>query len=412
MSSAETLNAAQQAITAGRVAEARRLLQAYARENPEDYRPWLWLAGLTASPGQSLRYLEQAERLNPNDPAIARARAWTISRMPQARREQVEQPKPAEEPVPSLTLVAPAAAPAPPAQATPFQAPPPRPQQQAISSATSTGRPQGAPLREKQTRTRREPWESRRPVSPRRTAEQKPAGRSMWLLAGVTFVVLALMLSSAAFVLRGQDNPVLASDTEQTRESALPGVKIVADVSTAEAAQPITLNTVTPTPANTPQATPTLQPTPTTPPTATPAPTVIINPGVDDPLQYVTVGENERWIDVDLSTQTLTAYEGAVPVFQTLISSGMANHPTVTGQFHVWLRYEAQTMDGRLLGYDYYLENVPYVMYFYRDYALHGTYWHNNFGTPMSHGCVNLATPDAEWLFNWSTIGTLVNVRP
>jgi lipoprotein-anchoring transpeptidase ErfK/SrfK len=75
------------------------------------------------------------------------------------------------------------------------------------------------------------------------------------------------------------------------------------------------------------------------------------------------------------------------------------------------LRYESQTMDGRLLGYDYYLENVPYVMYFYQDYALHGTYWHNNFGTPMSHGCVNLPTADAGWLFNWTSIGTLVNVH-
>lgn len=409
MSSADTLNAAQRAITAGRAAEARQLLQAYARENPNDYRPWLWLAGLTASPGQSLRYLERAERLNPNDPAIARARAWTLSRMPGARGSNGKQPKPAAKPAPAPTATQ-VSPPAPPAQAIPFQAPPPR---SSVSTSTAdAGLPQRAPLREKRARTRREPWESRRIAYERNESQAQPVGRSIWLLAGVTFVVLALMLSSAAFVLRGQNNPVLASGEGQTRESTLPGVKIVADVSTAEAAQPITLNTVTPTPANTPEATPTLQPTPTTPPTATPAPTVIINPGVDDPLQYVTVGENERWIDVDLSTQTLTAYEGAVPVFQTLISSGMANHPTVTGQFHIWLRYESQTMDGRLLGYDYYLENVPYVMYFYRDYALHGTYWHNNFGTPMSHGCVNLATPDAEWLFNWSTIGTLVNVRP
>lgn len=89
----------------------------------------------------------------------------------------------------------------------------------------------------------------------------------------------------------------------------------------------------------------------------------------------------------------------------------MAGHATVTGQFHVWLRFESQTMDGRLLGYDYYLEDVPYVMYFYNDYALHGTFWHNNFGTPMSHGCVNLATPDAQWLYNWSSLGTMVNVH-
>jgi lipoprotein-anchoring transpeptidase ErfK/SrfK len=77
----------------------------------------------------------------------------------------------------------------------------------------------------------------------------------------------------------------------------------------------------------------------------------------------------------------------------------------------VWLRFESQTMDGALLGYDYYLENVPYVMYFFEDYALHGAYWHNNFGYQMSHGCVNLAPSDAGWLYSWSEYGTVVNVH-
>jgi LysM repeat protein len=119
----------------------------------------------------------------------------------------------------------------------------------------------------------------------------------------------------------------------------------------------------------------------------------------------------EKWIDVNLSTQTLTAYEGTTPVFTSLISSGTWDHPTVTGQFSIYLRYESQTMNGYRLGYDYYLPNVPYVMYFYRDYSLHGTYWHSNFGTPMSHGCVNMYTPDAQWLYYWSSYGTPVNVH-
>jgi lipoprotein-anchoring transpeptidase ErfK/SrfK len=120
---------------------------------------------------------------------------------------------------------------------------------------------------------------------------------------------------------------------------------------------------------------------------------------------------NERWIDVDISTQSLVAFEGDTPVFETLISSGLAQHPTVLGQFRVWLRYESQTMDGSRLGYDYYLENVKYVQYFYEDYALHGTYWHNNFGTPMSHGCVNLSNADSEFLYNFADYGTVVNVH-
>ena len=126
---------------------------------------------------------------------------------------------------------------------------------------------------------------------------------------------------------------------------------------------------------------------------------------------YSAAGGSERWIDVNLSTQMLTAYEGNRAVMSTAISSGAWPYLTVTGQFEVYIRYQSQDMNGYRLGYDYYLEDVPYVMYFYEDFALHGTYWHNNFGNPMSHGCVNLTIPDAQWLYNWSVYGTLVNVH-
>jgi lipoprotein-anchoring transpeptidase ErfK/SrfK len=79
----------------------------------------------------------------------------------------------------------------------------------------------------------------------------------------------------------------------------------------------------------------------------------------------------------------------------------------VRGQFRVYVKYRSQTMSGP----GYYLPNVPYVMYFHRDYGLHGTYWHSNFGRPMSRGCVNLRTPDAQWLYNWAEVGTPVHVR-
>ncbi|MGH2537345.1 MAG: LysM peptidoglycan-binding domain-containing protein [Candidatus Promineifilaceae bacterium] len=123
------------------------------------------------------------------------------------------------------------------------------------------------------------------------------------------------------------------------------------------------------------------------------------------------ISAEERWIDVNLTTQTLVAYEGSTPVLTTLVSSGTWQYPTVTGQFHIYLRYVSQDMNGYRLGYDYYLPDVPYVQYFFRNYGLHGTYWHNNFGTPMSHGCVNLRTADAQWLYNWATFGTLVNIH-
>ena len=120
-----------------------------------------------------------------------------------------------------------------------------------------------------------------------------------------------------------------------------------------------------------------------------------------------TVGGGEHWIDVDLSQQRVYAYAGDTVVNSFLVSTGVWSTPTVTGQFHIWTKLLATDMSGP----GYYLPDVPYTMYFYKGYGLHGTYWHHNFGTPMSHGCVNLATPDAEWLYNFSSVGTLVNVH-
>jgi len=110
---------------------------------------------------------------------------------------------------------------------------------------------------------------------------------------------------------------------------------------------------------------------------------------------------------VDLTRQTLTAYVGQTPVRTTPISTGLSRTPTPVGQYRIYLKLRYDDMSGP----GYYLPDVPYTMYFYRGYGLHGTYWHNNFGHPMSHGCVNLPTPEAEWLFNWAEVGTLVNVH-
>jgi lipoprotein-anchoring transpeptidase ErfK/SrfK len=111
-----------------------------------------------------------------------------------------------------------------------------------------------------------------------------------------------------------------------------------------------------------------------------------------------------RWIDIDLTEQRLTAYQGDTAVFSTLVSTGTSQHPTPVGEFDVRTKIDSQTMSGA----DYYLPNVQYVMYFAGANAIHGTYWHNNFGHPMSHGCVNLPTADAAWLYNWASIGTPV----
>jgi len=112
----------------------------------------------------------------------------------------------------------------------------------------------------------------------------------------------------------------------------------------------------------------------------------------------------EKWIDINLSRQTLTAYVGQTPVFTAVVSTGTSRTPTVVGTYSIYVKYLSTPMSGP----GYYLPNVPYTMYFYRGYGIHGTYWHNNFGTPMSHGCVNMRTPDAQWLYNWAPVGTKV----
>jgi lipoprotein-anchoring transpeptidase ErfK/SrfK len=138
------------------------------------------------------------------------------------------------------------------------------------------------------------------------------------------------------------------------------------------------------------------------PPTKVPSSPTLIPP----PAAPTEIDET-RWIDVDLSEQRLRAYEGGEVVRTTLVSTGLPRTPTVRGQFRIWIKLRHDDMEGP----DYYLEDVPYVMYFYQGYGLHGTFWHSNFGQRMSHGCVNLPTSEAEWVFNFVDVGTLVNVH-
>ncbi len=125
----------------------------------------------------------------------------------------------------------------------------------------------------------------------------------------------------------------------------------------------------------------------------------------DDPALWVTT--EERWIDIDLSAQTLRAYEGQTLVKEYLISSGLDRTPTPTGQYRIWIKLRYDDMSGA----DYYIPNVPYVMYFHLGYGLHGVTWHGNFGHPMSHGCINQPTDMAGWLFDFAEVGTLVNIH-
>lgn len=120
--------------------------------------------------------------------------------------------------------------------------------------------------------------------------------------------------------------------------------------------------------------------------------------------------KNKR-IDVDLTSQKLYAYEGNKKVYSFLVSTGKWG-PTPTGEFKIWTKLTSTLMTGgsKALGTYYYLPNVPYTMYFYNNnvpkykgYGIHGAYWHNNFGHPMSHGCINMKSEEAKVLFNWAS---------
>ncbi len=120
------------------------------------------------------------------------------------------------------------------------------------------------------------------------------------------------------------------------------------------------------------------------------------------------VAPDERWIEVNLDRQSLVAYEGARPVYATLVATGLpstdpeANYETVQGGFRIRHKHISTTMDGNAAGGPYAMEEVPWAMFFEDSFALHGAYWHAAFGAPRSHGCVNLSPEDARWVFAWS----------
>jgi hypothetical protein len=166
----------------------------------------------------------------------------------------------------------------------------------------------------------------------------------------------------------------------------------------------------TPTATSKPTPIPTWTPTPTSRPTGTPtlAPT---GTRIASPVTHTATLPSDffygRWIDVDLPHQTLTVYQGDQMARTIRVSTGLPGTPTPVGLFHIQSKARYDDMSGP----GYYLPDVPYVMYFYKGYGIHGTYWHANFGHPMSHGCINLPTEEAAWLYYWVGVGTPVNIH-
>ncbi|MFH2008165.1 MAG: L,D-transpeptidase [bacterium] len=111
----------------------------------------------------------------------------------------------------------------------------------------------------------------------------------------------------------------------------------------------------------------------------------------------------EKWIEIVVEHQSLVAYEGTEPVYVTMISSGDKRHPTKYGIFRMWWKKAQTDMTSSMAGSERYrVDDVPWAQFFYLGQALHGAYWHSEWGNRRSHGCVNLAPKDAKWLYDWT----------
>lgn len=225
-----------------------------------------------------------------------------------------------------------------------------------------------------------------------------------WILAVIAVLGLCLIWFGMPFLRENRE-----SAPNQIQVYALALVKPSLTPTPTVTTTPTPTPTDTPTPTSTPTETPTPTPTNTPLPTATPVPTDTPEPQAASGNTEIPAGisNKEHWIDVDLSNQIIHAYQGKKRLRSFIVSTGTWRTPTVTGQYNIYVKYPYADMSGP----GYYLPDVPNVMYFFKGYGLHGTYWHNNFGTPMSHGCVNLTIEDSAWLFDFASVGTLVSIH-
>jgi lipoprotein-anchoring transpeptidase ErfK/SrfK len=346
------------ALRQGERLKARQLAEEAAALAPRYEDPWLILGAL-AEPQASIAYLRHALEINPHSQRAKEGMHWALQRM----RAKTQSPA-------------------------------------AVQAEQVTVRV--APKR---------PLPETRPMPVLALA---PVGALVARRTSILPVLVLVAALCAALFAWGGDPGQLVGMAPQAAvaKAVLPLEKPSLTPTPTDTFTPTPTFTLTPTPTNTPTETPTETPTPTQ--TETPTATPTETPIPPTPLPTSDVGAiptqisgNDRWVDVDLSQQMVYAYEGSTVVNSFLVSTGTAAHPTVIGQFHIYVKYRYADMRGP----GYYLPNVPFTMYFYDGYGLHGTYWHHNFGHPMSHGCVNLRTDNAEWLFNWASVGTLVNVH-
>ena len=389
---------------------ARRWAEFAAAAAPELEAPWLILAAL-ASPRASVAYLKRALQANPQSERARQGMSWAVQRL---RQEEAKRSQPAAQ-LARSAQTQPNAPVKKEADGRGTQAEGFAANGCAIGNQSAHTVPMS--LREPSGPARSGPLQIGRSDDSAEVRGQPPVIQGKTLeTRRRSFLPLLLFLAClpiAWAVWPGNASPALAFIRENI---SLPQMTPTLPGAAAEVLKPTYTPTFTPTPTNTP--TPTASPTPTNTPTPTPTFTPTSTPLPTDTPEVIPTsepptpvplpgGDGERWIDVNLSQQRVYAYEGSVVVNSFLVSTGTWQHPTVTGQYHIYIKLRYANMSGP----GYYLPNVPYTMYFYKGYGLHGTYWHHNFGTPMSHGCVNLSIPDAEWLYYFASVGTLVNVH-
>ena len=381
----EAIINAQAALKSRDFAAVKRWAAKAAQIAPHREEPWLLLAAV-APPAESISFLQKALKINPMSERATKGMQWALNRLGRTSLEEVpavepviKKPEAAEtQPIPVIRATGQGAfsthVPAQPSG-------PNRPQERPGQTTAAARTPARVPARDGRSEQKRRRW--------------LIILLALALIALVAFIIWAILPAWIAFA----------------RSSAAP---IPGDMLQKPSLTPTATATATATPTATPTFTPTATFTATFTPTATYTPLPTDTPWPTDPpstevFEPVAVDtDNEgHWIDINLSEQTLYAYDGDEVVASFLVSTGTWLHPTVTGEYRIYVKYRYTDMRGD----DYYLPDVPYTMYFYQGYGIHGTYWHDNFGTPMSHGCVNMRTSEAGWLFDFADVGTLVSVH-
>lgn len=353
--SSNPLEAARLALMRGDLTQARRFAQQAAALMPDREDPWLVLAALATSGKASVAYLNRALEINPGSVRARQGMHWAIERMRASGEAVPSKPRPVPthrvlvQPIPSDALV--------------------------------------------KTRPAILPWV---------------------LLLLLLFVCSIFWFGIPAIPINIGTDVLAVAGISLGKETRTPTPTATFTPTQTSTPTPTSTNTPTPIPTDTPTITPSPTPTETPippPPEPKKAKKKKKNRVVAQQQQFPglpkSVDAGERWIDVNLSQQMTYAYEGDTLINSFIVSTGTWQHPTVTGTYRVYIKLRYTDMAGP----GYYLPNVPYTMYFFDGYGLHGTYWHHNFGTPMSHGCVNLSIPDSEWLFSWASVGTVVHVH-